>query len=62
LFSGELFGQRPVGIVALKDGVAVEAERNAVRDDHGVQSAEIAERIFGFELELSGENLGVASF
>jgi hypothetical protein len=52
-----------VGIVALKDGVAVavEAERNAVRDDHGVQSAEIAERIFGFELELSGENLGVAS-
>jgi hypothetical protein len=43
----------------LKDGVAVaiEAERNTVRDDHGVHSAEIAESIFGFELEGSGQDL-----
>jgi hypothetical protein len=36
-----------VGIVALKDGVAVavEAERNAMSDDHDAQHAEIAERI-----------------
>jgi hypothetical protein len=37
--------------------VAVEAEGNAVSDDHGAQHAEIAERIFGFELELSGQDL-----
>src|SRR5271157_835450 len=38
LFAGELFGEGPVSIVALKDAVAVavEAERNAVRGDHGV--------------------------
>src|SRR5450432_1276525 len=59
LFSGELFGEGPVRIVALEDGVAVaiEAERNAVGGDHGVQGAEIAEGIFGFELEVSGEDL-----
>ena len=59
LFSGELFGQGPVGIVALEDGVAVaiEAERDAVGDDHGVQGAKIAESIFGFELEVSGQDL-----
>ena len=59
LFSGELFGEGPVGIVALEDGVAVavEAERDAVGGDHGVQSAEIAEGIFGFELEVSGQDL-----
>ena len=37
--------------------VAIEAERNTVRDDHGVHSAEIAESIFGFELEGSGQDL-----
>ena len=59
LFSGELFGDGPVGIVALEDAmaVAVEAERDAVSDNHGVQGAEIAEGIFGFELEVSGEDL-----
>src|ERR1019366_2182692 len=59
LFAGELFGQGPVGIVALEDAVAVavEAERYAVRGDHGVQSAKIADSIFGFELEVSGEDL-----
>src|ERR1035437_5007063 len=59
LFSGELFGQRPVGIVALEDAVAVvvEAEGDAMRGDHGLQGAKIAERIFGFELEVSGQDL-----
>src|SRR5256885_13127219 len=59
LFSGELFGESPVGIVALEDGVAVavEAERDAVGGDHSVQGAEIAEGIFGFELEVSGQDL-----
>src|SRR5664280_1022699 len=59
LFSGELFGQGPVGIVALEDAVAVvvEAERDAMSGDHGAESAEIAERIFGFELEVSGQDL-----
>ena len=37
--------------------VAVEAERDAVRGDHGVQRAEIADGIFGFELEVGGEDL-----
>jgi hypothetical protein len=38
LFSGELFGQGPMGIVALEDAVAitVKTERDAVRGDHGV--------------------------
>jgi hypothetical protein len=59
LFSGELFGEGPVGIVALEDGVAVavEAEGNAVGGDHGVQGAQIADSIFGFELEVSGQDL-----
>ena len=59
LCSGELFGEGPVRVVALEDGVAVavEAERNAVGGDHGVQGAEIADGIFGLELEVSGENL-----
>src|SRR5208283_1129116 len=59
LFSGELFGQGPVGIVALEDAVAVavEAERDAVSGDHGAESAEIAESIFGFELEVGGQDL-----
>ncbi len=37
LFSGELFGQGPVIIVALKDGmaVAVEAEGHTVKGNHG---------------------------
>src|SRR5271170_8505634 len=48
-----------VGIVALEDAVAVaiEAERHAVSGDHGVQGAHIAEGVFGFELEVSGEDL-----
>jgi hypothetical protein len=59
LFSGELFGQGPVGIVALEDAVAVavEAERDAMGGDHGAESAEIADSIFGFELEVSGQDL-----
>ena len=59
LFSGELFGHGPVGIVALKDAVAVavEAERHAVSGDHGVQSAEITESVFRFELKVSREDL-----
>ena len=59
LFTGELFGHRPVGIVALKDAVAVavEAEGHAVGGDHGLQSAEIAKSVFRFELEVSGEDL-----
>src|ERR1019366_2253407 len=58
LFSGEVFGEGPMGIVALEDAVAVavEAERDARSGDHGAESAEIAESIFGFELEVSGED------
>src|SRR5208282_713172 len=58
LFSGELFGEGPMGIVALEDGVAVavEAERDAMSGDHEVRGAEIAESVFGFELEVSGED------
>ena len=59
LFSGQLFGKRPVRIVALEDGVAiaVEAERDAMSGNHGVERAEIAESVFGFELEVSGQDL-----
>src|SRR6202049_248602 len=59
LFTRELFGQGPVGIVALKDAVAiaVKAKGDAVSGDHGAQSAEIAESVFRFELEVSGEDL-----
>src|SRR6202049_1067216 len=58
LFTRELFGQGPVGIVALKDAVAiaVQAKGDAVSGDHGAQSAEIAESVFRFELEVSGED------
>jgi hypothetical protein len=58
-FTGELFGHRPVGIVALEDAVAVavEAEGHAVSADHGAQSAEIAKSIFRFELKMSGADL-----
>jgi hypothetical protein len=56
LFSGELFGQSPVGIVALEDAVAVavQAEGDAVSGDHGVQSAEITESVFRLELKVNG--------
>src|ERR1700675_3001003 len=59
LFSGELFGQGPVGSVALKDDVAiaVDTERHAVSGDHSVHRAKIAESIFGFKLEMGGEDL-----
>src|SRR5450755_1163980 len=59
LFTGELFGQGPVGIVALKDAVAIaiEAEGDAVSADHGLHRAHIAERVFGFELKVGGEDL-----
>jgi hypothetical protein len=59
LLTGELFGEGPVGIVALKDAVtiAVEAERDAVGGNHGAQGVEIAESIFGFELEVGGEDV-----
>ena len=59
LFSGELFCDGPVGIVTLEDAVAVavEAERDAMGGDHGLQGAEITESIFGFQLEVSGQDL-----
>jgi hypothetical protein len=59
LFAGELFGHGPVGIVALEDAVAVavKAERHAVSRDHGMHCAHIAERVFRFELKMSGEDL-----
>ena len=59
LFSGQWFGQGPVGVVALEDAVAVavKAERDAVGCDHGTERAEIGDRIFGFELEVGGEDL-----
>ena len=46
-------------IIALKDGVTavVEAKGKSVRDDHGVQGAKLAHRVFGFELEVSGQDL-----
>ena len=46
-------------IVALEDAVAVaiDTERHAVSRDHGLQSVEIAERVFWFELKVSGEDL-----
>ena len=59
LFAGELFGHGPVGIVALEDrvAVAIETEGDAMGGDHGVESAKIANRIFGFELEVGGQDL-----
>src|SRR5258708_29403818 len=59
LFSGELFGGGPVGIVGLEDAVAVavETEWDAMSDNHGPESAEIAECICDLELEVSGEDL-----
>ena len=59
LFTRELFGQGPVGIVALEDAVtiAVQAERHAVSRDHGVQRAHIAEGVFRFELKMGREDL-----
>jgi hypothetical protein len=59
LFSGEWFGEGAVGMVALEDAVAVavEAEGDAVSGDHVTESAEIADGVFGFELEVSGEDL-----
>lgn len=46
-------------VVALKDGVTivVEAERNAVGRDHGAPSAQIADGIFRFDLDVSGQDL-----
>jgi hypothetical protein len=35
----------------------VEAEGDAVSGDHGTESAEIADGVFGFELEVSSEDL-----
>src|SRR2546423_659736 len=45
--------------VALEDAVAiaVEAEGHAVSGNYGAQGAEIADGIFGFELEVSGQDL-----
>src|ERR1700728_113689 len=58
LFTSELLGEGPVGIVALEDAVAVtvEAERDAVSEDHGLQGAEIPHGIFWFELKVSGKD------
>ena len=59
MFSRQLLGQSPVGIVTLKDAMAVvvEAERDAMGSDHGVQGAEITESILGFELEVRSQDL-----
>lgn len=59
LFSSELLGEGPVGIVALEDAVAVtvETERDAVSEDHSLQCAEIPNGIFWFELKVSGKDL-----
>jgi hypothetical protein len=59
LFSREFLGERPVGIITLKDivAVAIETQRNAMASDHGVQNAQIAKGIFGFELEARGQDL-----
>ena len=48
-----------MGVVALEDAVAVaiEAKRDAVSGDHGAQSAQIADGIFGFELDVHGQDL-----
>jgi hypothetical protein len=35
---------------------AIEAKRDAVSENHGAQGEQIAESIFGFELEVSGED------
>ena len=60
LFSGELFGEGPVGIVALEDAVAItiEAERDAVGGDQGVQRAEIAEWYFRLRVESGRPGAG----
>jgi len=59
LLSGELFGESQVGIITLKDAVAitVQAKGDARRVDHGAQSAKIAESVFGFELKVRREDL-----
>src|SRR5258708_30084051 len=59
LFSGELFGEGPVGIVALEDAVAVagETEWGVMSDKHCPGGAEMTEGIFGFGLGVSGGGL-----
>ena len=56
LMTGEFFGDGPVRIVALEQAVAIaiEAEGNAVGGEEGVQTAEVAGGVFGFELEVRG--------
>ena len=56
LMTGEFFGDGPVGIVALEDtvAIAIEAEGDAVGGDYGVQAAEVADGVFGFELKAGG--------
>ena len=46
-------------IVTLKDAVAVavEAERDPMDGDHGMQGLKIAERVLGFELEVGRQDL-----
>src|SRR6476661_8766573 len=50
LLSGEFFLARPMGIIALKDAMAItiEAQGNAVGGEQGVQTAKIAGGIFRF--------------
>ena len=59
LFSGKLLSERPVGVIALKDivAVAIETQRDAMGGDHGLEYVEIAKGIFGFELEARGQDL-----
>lgn len=58
LLAGEFFGDGPVGIIALENGVAiaVEAEGDAVTGEQLLQQPEVAERVLGFELEMGGED------
>jgi hypothetical protein len=57
-FAGELFGERPVIVVADKDAVAiaVETKRHAIAPQHAPEQAEIAASVFG-EKELGSQDL-----
>jgi len=61
LFAGELFGERPVRIVALEDGVAVAIELSGRVGAIMVCRRADNDGIFGFALEVRGQDLTVAS-
>lgn len=58
LLSGEFFGHRPVGIVALEDAVAVavKAEGHAVTVDELMKQAEVSDGVLGFWLKVGGHD------